>query len=258
MRNLLLTLCFDGTAYHGWQVQKNAVTVQQTLQDSLQTVLKERPAVSGCSRTDSGVHANAYSCNFRTEHSIPCESLKRALNAALPRDIRVSGCREAPPDFHARYSAAWKEYVYKIDNGEVANPFLNRYALFYPHTLDCGLLGQAARAFCGTHDFHAFCAAGSSVKDTVRTVRNFGAERRGSLVLLTVEADGFLYNMVRIMVGTLLYVAQGKLTAGDIPAILAGRSRSMAGPTAPPHGLYLNRVFYEKSGSALFPREENG
>ena len=258
MRNLLLTIGFDGTAYHGWQVQQNAVTVQETLQNALQKILNVRPDVKGCSRTDAGVHANAFCCSLKTEHAIPRGSLIKALNATLPQDIRVFRCIAVPEDFHARYSAIGKEYYYRIDNGTAASPFLNRYSLFYPHPLDCGFLNKAAGYFCGTHDFKAFCAAGSSVQNTVRTVRRFSAERQGSFVTLKVSADGFLYHMVRIMAGTLLYVSQGKLSAEDIPGILAGRDRSLAGPTAPPHALCLNRVFYRETCVPKYSPEEDG
>ncbi|MDR3551979.1 MAG: tRNA pseudouridine(38-40) synthase TruA [Clostridia bacterium] len=244
MRNIRLALTFDGTNYHGWQVQQNAMTVQQKVQDVLGVILGRRPLLTGCSRTDAGVHANEYICNFTTDRTIACDCLLRALNAALPRDIAVLRCGEAPVGFHARYDAVSKEYLYKIDTGPVRNPFLRDYALYYPHALDAGRLDAAASAFLGTHDFRAFCASGGSIKDLSRTVTRFSCERSGPLVTFTVRADGFLYNMVRIMAGTLLYVAQGRLAAENLPAVIAGGERAAAGPTAPAHGLYLNRVFY--------------
>ncbi|ADU26573.1 tRNA pseudouridine(38-40) synthase TruA [Ethanoligenens harbinense] len=248
MRNILLLLRFDGAAYHGWQVQKNGVTVQEVLQNALETVLRHRPPVTGCSRTDAGVHALAYACNFRTEHTIPCQNLVRALNACLPDDIAVFACREVPPDFHARYSAHEKEYVYRILNAPARDPFWRGRALHVPYPLDEAVMDKAARGFLGTHDFAGFRAAGSDVKDTVRTVFHSGVQRDGDLVLFRVRADGFLYNMVRIMVGTLLYTAQDKLQPADILAVIDSRDRTAAGPTAPAHGLYLNRVFYDETG----------
>lgn len=248
MRNILLLLRFDGAAYHGWQVQKNGVTVQQVLQDALETVLRERPPVTGCSRTDAGVHALAYACNFRTDRTILCAGLVRALNACLPDDLAVFACREVPPDFHARYAAHEKEYVYRILNTPARDPFERGRALHVPSRLDEAVMDAAARGFLGTHDFAAFQAAGSSVKDTVRAVSAAEVRRKGGLVLFRVRADGFLYNMVRIMAGTLLYAARGKLRPEDIPAVVASRNRTAAGPTAPAHGLYLNRVFYDETG----------
>lgn len=247
MRNLLLTLRFDGTAYHGWQVQKNSVTVQQTLQDALETILHHRPPVTGCSRTDAGVHARSYACNFRTEHRIPCENLVRALNTCLPDDVAVLSCREVPDVFHARYSALEKEYVYQIWNTPVRDPFFRGRALHVPYPLDTDIMDEAARHFLGTHDFAAFRAAGSAVKDTVRTISLSHVWREEDRVLFRVRGNGFLYNMVRIMVGTLLYTAQGKLKPADIPAVVASQNRTTAGPTAPAHGLYLNHIFYDVS-----------
>jgi tRNA pseudouridine38-40 synthase len=244
-RNILLLLRFDGTAYHGWQVQKNAVTVQQVLQDALEAVLGSRPGVTGCSRTDAGVHACEYACNFRTSSNIPCDGLLRAFNASLPADIAVTACRDVPERFHARYSAAGKEYIYKIYNGETRDPFLEGYALHYPYRLDIPAMRRAAGGFIGRHDFSSFCTSNGSVADRVREVTLLELGSKGALLTVRVRADGFLYNMVRIIVGTLLNVSQGRIGEGDIPDVIAARSRSCAGPTAPPHGLYLNRVFYE-------------
>jgi tRNA pseudouridine38-40 synthase len=244
VRNILLTLRFDGTAYHGWQVQQNALTVQQVLQDALEAVLGARPGVTGCSRTDAGVHANEYACNFRTVKHIPCENLLRAVNSKLPADIAVRGCREVPPQFHARYSASEKEYIYKIYTDQTRDPFLKGYALHYPYKLDIGAMQRAAEGFLGSHDFSAFCAAGGGTADRVRCVTLAEISGEGPLVTLRVRADGFLYNMVRILAGTLLYVSQGRIYEGDIPKIIEAKSRDGAGPTVPAYGLYLNRVFY--------------
>lgn len=244
MRNLLLTLSFDGSKYHGWQVQKNANTVQHTLQDCIENILQSNVSVTGCSRTDAGVHANMYCCNIRTDSEIPCENLKSALNANLPYDIAVKGCCEVDESFHARYDCKSKQYIYKIYNAEVKNPFLNGYALHYKYPLDADMLDRQARDFIGTHDYVGFCSAHSSVKSTVRTVKNASVERQGDLVVFKVEADGFLYNMVRIMVGTLLGIAQGKIPQGTIKEIIQSKNRDRAGITAPACGLYLNKVEY--------------
>lgn len=244
MRNLLLTLSFDGSAYHGWQVQENAVTVQQALQDALEHICGVRDNIVGCSRTDSGVHANMYCCNLRTEHTIPCDRLVTALNAVLPRDIAVSNCEQVPFDFHARYDCTSKEYIYKIWNSPNKNPFLYDYSLHYKYPLDAEMLDGQAKQYMGEYDFASFCAAGSSVASTVRNVTNASVKRDGDMVVFTVEANGFLYNMVRIMVGTLIDISSGKIEKNSIADIIAAKDRGKAGFTAPPHGLYLNKVNY--------------
>lgn len=244
MRNLLLTISFDGTAYHGWQVQENAVTVQQTLQDALEHICSKRDNVVGCSRTDSGVHANMYCCNVRTESTIDCKKLVGALNAVLPNDIAAIDCEEVDYGFHARYDCKSKEYIYKIWNSQSKNPFLYNYSLHYKYPLDEKFLDRQAKAFIGTHKFDSFCAAGSSVEDTERTVMNAAVEREGDMVIFRVEANGFLYNMVRIMVGTLIDISRGKIPADSIGKIIGAENRSAAGYTAPAHGLYLNKINY--------------
>ena len=243
MRNLLLTISFDGSNYHGWQVQENAITVQQTLQDAYERICGVRDNITGCSRTDSGVHANMYCCNIRTEKEIDCGKLTGALNAVLPDDIAVKSCAEVGYDFHARYDCKSKEYIYQIWNSENKHPFLYKYSLHHKYPLDEVFLSRCAKEFTGTHDFSAFCAAGSSVEDKVRTVSYAGLERDGDMVTFRVEADGFLYNMVRIMVGTLLGISCGKITE-SVGDIIQSRDRERAGITAPPEGLFLNKIVY--------------
>lgn len=246
MRNLKLTICYDGTGYHGWQIQQNAVSVQQVFQEALIRVLGEKPDIKGCSRTDSFVHAREYCISLKTEHTIPCARLLGALNHFLPEDIAVLDCREVPPAFHARYSCAGKEYVYQIWNNPVRNPFLNHRALHYWYALDLDKLNEAAACFLGAHDFSSFCTMDARERgNMVRTVTKAECRREGDLVTFTVAADGFLYNMVRIMVGTLLHVAQGKFQPNDMNRILEAKDRKAAGPTAPPCGLYLNHVYYK-------------
>ena len=244
MRNLLLTISFDGTAYHGWQVQDNAVTVQQTVQDALEHICSKRDNIVGCSRTDAGVHANMYCCNVRTESLIECGKLVGALNAVLPKDIAVLDCKEVDYDFHARYDCKSKEYIYKIWNSPNKNPFLYNYSLHYKYPLDEKFLSEQAEMFVGTHCFDSFCAAGSSVEDTERTVMRACVEREGDMVIFRVEADGFLYNMVRIMVGTLIDISRGKIPPDSIDRIISAKNRAAAGYTAPAHGLYLNKINY--------------
>ena len=246
LRNLLLTLCYDGRRFHGWQIQQNAYTVQEALQTALSQIIGDGFDVKGCSRTDSGVHANMYCVSLKTAHPIPCVRLKAALNRWLPLSVAVTDCVEVGADFHARYSCKSKEYIYKIWNSEVRSPFLEGYALHYRYPLDAALLNEAAQAYVGRHDFTSFCTLDNREQgDMTREVKLFSVTRDGDMVTMRVEADGFLYNMVRIMVGTLLRIAQGKIPPDGIHAILEKKDRKYAGPTAQACGLYLNRVYYE-------------
>ena len=244
-RNLLLKLAYDGTRYHGWQIQENAVTVQQVFQEALCKVTGRQEDLKACSRTDTGVHAREFCVSLKTESPIPEERLVAALNHYLPQDMAVRSCQRVGEDFHARYSCKGKEYCYEIWNHPVREPFLAGRALHYWYPIDEGLLDQAARHYLGSHDFSSFCTLDKRERgDLTRRVFTSRVERRGDLVVFTVGADGFLYNMVRIMVGTLLRVQQGKFSPEDIPGILEAKDRKAAGPTAPACGLYLNRVFY--------------
>lgn len=244
MRRLLFTIRYDGTAYHGWQVQQNALTVQQLVQDALERLLGQRPDVTGCSRTDTGVHADMFCFHTDVDSDISCERLVSALNAHLPDDIAAYDCREVASDFHARYSSTGKRYVYRFYDGRQRNPFLMRYTTRVNGRLDEARMNAAAAHFVGRHDFAGFCSAGSSVEDTVRTVSEATVERQGDTVVFTVAADGFLYNMVRIMAGTLLDVSSGKLEPEDMPQIISSCERERAGATAKAQGLTLAEVFY--------------
>ena len=246
MRNILLKIKYDGKNYHGWQVQNNASSVQEDLQNALYKVIDERPDIKGCSRTDAGVHANMYCISFKTEHTIPSDRLPHAINRFLPEQIAAFEARDVSEDFHARYSCKGKEYIYKIHNAQFRDPFLSGYAMHYWQKLDDELMRKAAVHFLGTHDFTSFCTVDAKRQkgDFHRTIKNLDVTRCGDMVYITVEADGFLYNMVRIIVGTLMYVAQGKFLPDDIPDIINALDRKKAGPTAIPDGLYLNRVIY--------------
>ncbi|MBQ8783878.1 MAG: tRNA pseudouridine(38-40) synthase TruA [Clostridia bacterium] len=244
MRNLLVTIAYDGTDYHGWQVQPNGITVQQAVQDAIEKILGKRENIVGCSRTDSGVHANNFCFNMRTESPIDPFRFVGAMNAVLPDDIAVKECVKVPMEFHARYDCKGKEYIYKIWNSPQRNPFLQDRYLHYKKPLDAELLNKAAQAFVGKHDFSAFCASKTTVEDFVRTVEYAAVTQNDEEVCFTVKADGFLYNMVRIMVGTLLEVAEGRISADSIGKIINSLDRNQAGRTAPAHGLYLNKVFY--------------
>lgn len=246
MRNILLSLCYDGTNYHGWQVQKNALTVQEVFQRAMFRLFGENVDVKGCSRTDAGVHANMYCVSAKIGSNIPCERLSMAINRFLPSDIAVTSAVDVPMDFHARYSCTGKEYVYKIWNAPIRNPFWHGRAFHYWYPLDVEKLNLAARNFIGMHDFTSFCTIDKrNPENMVRTVKAFLVERKEPLVEIRVTADGFLYNMVRIMVGTLLHVAMGRIKPHEISSIILARDRAKAGPTAVAHGLYLNRVFYD-------------
>lgn len=244
MRRLLITIKYDGTAYHGYQVQNNAVTVQQVFQNAVEKVFGERLDVKGCSRTDSGVHANMYCLTLDTDMNIGCENVIMALNTFLPEDIAAIDCREVSMDFHPRYDCKSKEYVYKLYNGSRPDPFVRNYAYHYRRSIDADYLNRQAQAFLGKHDFSGFCSVKSDVEDTVRDVKAFSVKRDGDMIYFTVEADGFLYNMVRIMVGTLLFVSEGKIKENELADVIASCDRKRAGKTAPPQGLYLNRVIY--------------
>ena len=245
MRNLLLTLSYCGRNLHGWQIQDNALTVQEVFQDALYQIIQERPDIKGCSRTDSGVHANMYCVSMMIAHPITEDHLMMAMNRYLPDDVAVTGVREVGEDFHARYSCKGKEYVYKVWNSRVRNPFLHGLALHYRYDMVVDQLHREAQAFIGTHDFTSFCTLDKREKgDFTRTVKYFNVQRSGDLVTFTVAADGFLYNMVRIMVGTLLAMNNGRIPFGTLSDIIEAENRKCAGPTAPACGLYLNKVFY--------------
>ena len=241
----LLTIKYDGSNYCGWQVQPNAVSVQGAVQKALIDLTGEpNLTVTGCSRTDSGVHANMFCLHFDSNTNIPNERIPFALNIKLPNDISAVDCKTVDDDFHARYSSKGKTYIYKIYNSKMPDPFRKKYYLQVDRHIDEVMLNKACKAFVGTHDFKGFCSAGSSVVDTVRTVTDCHVERSGNDVIISITANGFLYNMVRIIVGTLLDVNIGKIDADDLPNIINSCDRNRAGATARPHGLYLEKVHY--------------
>ncbi|MFI3141028.1 MAG: tRNA pseudouridine(38-40) synthase TruA [Clostridia bacterium] len=248
MRNIKLTISYDGTAYHGWQIQQNANTVQEELTKVCERIFNEKISLNGCSRTDTGVHANEFCLNFFTSSSMNVEKIQSAINALAPADISVSDVQEKNLDFHARFDCVGKEYIYKIHIGKTRNPFCFAYSLHYPYAFDVAALNEVCKKFVGTHDFSAFCASGSTVNDKTRTIYACWLEQEGDMAIFHVRGDGFLYNMVRILVGTLLYVARGKIDADEIEDIIKSKKRERAGITASSHGLYLNKVFYDKEG----------
>ena len=245
-RNIALKLMYNGSAYHGWQVQKNAVTVAETLEKALSTVVCHPVKCTGAGRTDAGVHAEVYVANFRTTSAIPCDRIPLAVNTRLPRDIVVVKATEVPMEFNAIGSCHKKEYTYRIYNSRLGNPFYVDRAWFYPKHLDETIMQQAASQFVGTHDFRAVRSVGTETRTTVRTVYYFAVERKGDLSEARVCATGLLYTMVRAMTDTIVYAAEGKLSPQDIPAILESGNRTLAGPTVPPGGLYMTRLWYDE------------
>lgn len=244
MFNYKLIICYDGTPYHGWQMQENAISVQQCLSQAIERIFGEKCTIYGSSRTDKGVHAKGFCCNFKTDKERECEKVVVGLNAVLPETICVLSCEKADENFNARFDAKGKEYIYKIWNSRRRNPFLISKALHYPYPIDSEMLNKQAKDFIGTHDFSAFCASGGTTLSNVRTIFDCSVEREGDLVTFKVHGDGFLYNMVRIMVGTLLDINSGKIERDTIPDIIKSEDRLRAGVTAKAHGLYLNEVYY--------------
>ena len=254
MKNIALRLRYDGSRYHGWQVQKNAITVAQTMEEALAKVCGERVKLTGCGRTDAGVHALRYCANFHSDCTVPVDRMPLAVNSRLPDDIAVVDAVEVPDDFNAIGSCVKKEDVYKILNSRIPDPFLADRVCFYPQRLDISLMQAAARAFEGTHDFKAVRSEGTQTKTTVRTVYWCRAEKDGDLITVSICANGFLYNMCRAMVGTMVYASYGKLIPEEIPALLEKRDRRLTGPTMPPQGLYLNRVWYDGAAGAMMEK----
>lgn len=244
MMNYLLTLKYDGSGFHGWQRQENAITVQECVEDAVKKLFNENIVVTGCSRTDTGVHANCFKCNFHSEKAFSLEKLISGMNYYLPESISVFDSEAVSEDFNARFDCVKKEYVYKIYNGKVRDPFYINRAYFHKYPLDAALMNEQAKDFIGTYDFSSFCSAGATTKTTVRTVFDASVSRDGDMVIFRVEGDGFLYNMVRIMVGTLIYISEGKIEKNSIPDIIKSKDREKAGKTAAPEGLYLNKVYY--------------
>lgn len=241
---IFLKIEYDGTAYCGWQIQPNGVSVQQKIEDAVYRLTGERQSVTGSGRTDSGVHALGQVAHFDTESSIPPERFSSALNQFLPDDIKVVESWLVDGDLHARYSAKRKTYRYKMYLSKCPRPLMDRYSARVEFPLDLQQMKTACKKFVGEHDFACFLASGSNVKDTVRTIYSASIEQLGEEIVFTVCGNGFLYNMVRIMVGTLVKVGAGKLKAEDIDGILLSSSRKKAGITMPPQGLTLLSVEY--------------
>ena len=244
MRNIKLTIQYDGTNYCGWQKQNNAKSIQEEIGRSIVKVTGEEVKLIGASRTDRGVHAQGQVANFMTASNIPADKFKYAINSNLPEDIRIKESELVDDSFHSRYDAVGKKYIYLIFNRRILNPLYRNYSYHVPYELNINHMEIAAKYFLGTHDFSAFMAANSSVKSTVRTIYDIELTRNKDLISVSIKGNGFLYNMVRIIIGTLVEVGSGKLSPHSIPQIIESKNRKTAGHTAAAKGLYLEEIYY--------------
>jgi len=244
MRNIKLVIEYDGTNYHGWQSQRNPLTIQGILEQAISKVTQEPITLYGSGRTDAGVHAQGQVANFHTQTNIPAANLVHAINSHLPPDIAIKTATDVTDSFHARYSAKSKVYRYTVLNDDTASPMERLYSWHIRQHLDLQAIRQAASHLIGTHDFAAFQTKADRSKDSTRTVYCLRVRRKGHKIYLDIEASGFLYNMVRAIVGTLVLVGKGFAKPATVRRTLKSRKRSEAGPTAPPQGLCLQRVKY--------------
>ncbi len=244
---LKLTISYDGTHYAGWQIQKNAVTIQQIIEEACQKLFSQEIKVTGASRTDAGVHALGQIATIDVDTSIKAEQLPYALNAHLPNDIVIRSTRVMPANFHPRYQAVSKTYNYRIFNDCFPDPLTKHFMYFYHKKLDVEAMKKAASCFVGEYDFKAFCSTGSSVNSTVREVYHCQVDQDNKTITLRINGNGFLYNMVRIIAGTLIDVGLGKINPNSIASIIRSKDRNQAGPTAPALGLCLEAIQYSKS-----------
>ncbi|HEY7679518.1 MAG TPA: tRNA pseudouridine(38-40) synthase TruA [Terriglobia bacterium] len=252
-RNLLLRVAYDGTDFHGWQIQPQRPTIQGTLTETLRRITGESVQIHGSGRTDAGVHACAQAANVKLTSPIPCPNLLQVLNDHLPESIRILSVAEVPDDFHARRDARSKVYRYRIYREPICPPWLARYVYSFPYPLKEEAMRKAAGAFVGTQDFRSFASSDErheGEQSTVRTIFSSTLERAGEELVYTVEGNGFLHHMVRNMVGTLIEAGRGNILADQLTTILAAKDRSAAGPTAPARGLHLVRVEYENLPTA--------
>jgi len=247
MRNIKLTISYDGTGFSGWQTQPGFRTVQETLESAIATLTGEaKVRLNSSSRTDTGVHAVGQVANFFSVTQLPCETLVRAINAHLPDDVAVRAAAEVPEVFDANHDAIRKLYRYVIHDGAVPSPFLRKYCCQSRHVLDVDAMSRASRPLLGRHDFHSFETNWPNRMSSVRTITHLTLSRSGAWIWLDVEADGFLYNMVRAIAGTLMNVGRGYWPESQVQEILEAADRVQAGPTAPAKGLFLMRVRYEE------------
>ena len=249
MKRIKLTVAYDGTDYCGWQIQPNGITVEEVLNRNLSELTGEEITVTGASRTDSGVHAQGNVAVFDSDTTIPPERIAYAVNRKLPEDIVVIRSEEVPGDWHPRYQETEKTYEYHILNREMPDPVRRRDTYFVSYPLDLEAMRRAAAYLKGEHDFRSFCNVHTDVQDTVRTIYDLDIIRSGDLVTVRIRGKGFLYNMVRIIVGTLVRVGRGFYSPGQVKEILEAKERTSAGVTAPPQGLVLVKIDYPGTGT---------
>lgn len=246
VRNIKLIISYDGSRYHGWQKQKNKETVQDTIEKATASVFKQKIELVGSGRTDSGVHAIGQVANFLSDTSIPQEKIKIALNAKLPDDIRIIDSKDVAMEFNARFDAHDKTYMYQIFNDNVYSPFYSNYSMFVPVQLDVEKMNSSIKLLVGTHDFKGFMAAGSEVKTTIRTIYEAKVIKEEKVIKVLLTGNGFLYNMVRIIAGTLIDIGKGKKFEESFLEALKYKDRKFLGQTAQAQGLFLLEVNYEK------------
>lgn len=244
MRNIKLIIEYDGTEYFGWQRQKDNITIQETLEEAISLLTNEEIEVTGSSRTDSGVHARGFVANFKTNSNIPGDKFREAINHKLPEDIVIIKSEEVEEDFHARYNAKGKTYSYGIIMRETPSAIGKDYLYHVKRPLDVEKMKEACKGFIGEKDFIGFRSTGSSVKGTIRTIKDLHIEKNGDIIKIYVTGDGFLYNMVRIIVGTLIMVGNNKINPEEIKSIIESKDRKRAGICVPARGLTLEEVFY--------------
>lgn len=243
-RNIRLVIKYDGTHYSGWQVQKNGETIQGRIESALKRIIGHKARLKGAGRTDAGVHAVCQVANFKTLSKLVLNKIKDALNSSLAEDILIVSADYAPLRFDSQLSAKSKRYRYVVTTARFADPFIRHFAARFSYPLNIGSMRRAAKALVGRHDFRAFQASGSNESNTVRTIKKIKIEKRGDLVYIDIWADGFLYNMARIIAGTLLEIGRGKMPAESMKKMLLKKDRKFAGPTAPAKGLCLMNVEY--------------
>lgn len=240
-----MIVAYDGTNYCGWQIQPNGITIEQVLNEHLSRLLKEDIKVTGASRTDAGVHSLGNVCMFDTNTHMPAEKISYALNQKLPEDIVVVDSCEVSDDFHPRFSKSRKTYEYRILNARFRNPTRRLDTYFYHYPLDTEKMSEAAKYLIGEHDFASFCSANSQAQTTVRTIYDCTVSKTGDIITIRVTGNGFLYNMVRIIAGTLVKIGASDMPADEMKRIIAATDRAVAGPTAPAHGLTMIGLEYE-------------
>lgn len=243
MRNIKLTIQYNGANYCGWQKQPDSLGIQGTIEKAIYEITREEIKITGSGRTDAGVHAFGQVANFKTNTNIPAYRIPDAINSKLPKDISIINCEEVDEEFHSRYSAKGKRYRYLIHNSAYRSPIYKDISYHVKYDLDFDKMCKEAKSLIGTHDFKGFMSSGSSVSDTIRTIYDIELTKEGDLIILEIEGNGFLYNMVRIITGTLIDIGRGRINEG-LEDIIKSKSRSKCGHTAPAHGLFLKKVDY--------------